>query len=515
MRPTKREPLLARCAPSSKEHGVLKILAVEAKLDRSVERAFLVLTLQRPRFRRLSTGWAQRAPDGLLIWSSGDEVWEWLIPGSKPPEEVIYAEVFVEASEESRGCLDSPSSKRLGHFEVDLVAFEHKEDELPQRLVSHFFTPAEAGDANACFVGKMRLSLQVSWECRGGHGVRELRRQTREVNQLVDEVLQEERLEICDDPGRTEKVAEQLQSERAESRYKAALRQQQKFQEERRSEPLKQELSMTQWVSRALWEERCGCKTMEEMLPPQELLAEQLIWWRKRLHEVETQRSTLNHRMRSQSPRMSKTRNQRHRLGPSCTALLPGDVREEVHVTSPGEISLGAFSRSWECDKVSHCGTSSVTATGAHLPFSPSLGLEALLDHKTRPGPDQGLDFCKDGTSEVSRFLRQHRGLPEAQQLLSSVPSRPLYRLRAQVIQVLERHYGNLPCILDAFESYGANGVTFKIFQREVMKVGDLGPADIDCLWYSLSPDGRCVSIDKLGEFLYKDNEAWLANAKS
>ena len=24
----------------------------------------------------------------------------------------------------------------------------------------------------------------------------------------------------------------------------------------------------------------------------------------------------------------------------------------------------GAFSRSWECDKVSHCGTSSVTATG-------------------------------------------------------------------------------------------------------------------------------------------------------
>eukprot|EP00435_Cladocopium_sp_Y103_P008212 s4365_g2.t1 len=121
-----------------------------------------------------------RAPDGLLIWSSGDEVWEWLIPGSKPPEEVIYAEVFVDASEPSRGCLDSPSSKRLGHFEVDLIAFENKEDELPQRLVSHFFTPAEAGDANACFVGKVRLSLQVSWECRGGHGVRELRRQTRE-----------------------------------------------------------------------------------------------------------------------------------------------------------------------------------------------------------------------------------------------------------------------------------------------------------------------------------------------
>lgn len=511
MRPTKREPLLARCAPSSKEHGVLKILAVEAKLNRSVERAFLVLTLQRPRFRRLSTGWAQRAPDGLLIWSSGDEAWEWLIPGSKPPEEVIYAEVFVEASEPSRGCLDSPSSKRLGHFEVDLVAFEHKEDELPQRLVSHFFTPAEAGDANACFVGKLRLSLQVSWECRGGHGVRELRRQTREVNQLVDEVLQEERLEICDAPEATEDVAEQLQSERAESRYKAALRQQQKFQEERRSEPLKKELSMTQWVSRALWEERCGCKTMEEMLPPQELLAEQLIWWRKRLHEVAKQQSTLNHRMRSQSPRMSKTRNQRHRLGPSCTAL-PGDVLlPEVHVTSPSEVSPGAFSPSWECDKVSHCGNSSVTTTGHQS--SPSLGLQALLDHKMRPGPDQGWDFCNDGTSEVSRFLRQHRGLPEAQQLLSSLPSRPLHRLRAQVIQVLERHYGNLPCILDAFESYGANGVTFKIFQREVMRVGDLGPADIDRLWYSLSPDGRWVSIDKLGEFLYKDNEAWLANA--
>eukprot|EP00435_Cladocopium_sp_Y103_P067674 s1002_g30.t1 len=59
-----------RCAPSSKEHGVLKILAVEAKLDRSVERAFLVLTLQRPRFRRLSTGWAQPADSGVgMPWN--------------------------------------------------------------------------------------------------------------------------------------------------------------------------------------------------------------------------------------------------------------------------------------------------------------------------------------------------------------------------------------------------------------------------------------------------------------
>eukprot|EP00435_Cladocopium_sp_Y103_P005625 s4365_g1.t2 len=219
--------------------------------------------------------------------------------------------------------------------------------------------------------------LGTRWSSKVETYAQEKERMRARVNQLVDEVLQEERLEICEDPEATGDVAEQLQAELAESRYKAALHRQQKFQEERRSEPLKKELSMTQWVSRALWEERCGSKTMEEILPPQELLAEQLIWWRNRLHEVEKQRSTVNHRMRSQSPRMSKTRNQRHRLGPSCTALLPGDEREEVHVTSQGEISPGAFSPSLECDKVSHCGISSVTTAGPHLPSSPSLGLQA------------------------------------------------------------------------------------------------------------------------------------------
>eukprot|EP00434_Breviolum_minutum_P016753 symbB.v1.2.014776.t1/scaffold1059.1/size140537/4 len=103
------------------------------------------------------------------------------MPGSNAPQEVIYADVFADAQSQGDHA-KLASGWRLGHFEIDLVALDQKvEDQLPQRLVSNFFTPSEAaGDSNKCFVGKARLSLQISWE-RRGQRTAELRRETKEL----------------------------------------------------------------------------------------------------------------------------------------------------------------------------------------------------------------------------------------------------------------------------------------------------------------------------------------------
>lgn len=292
------------------------------------------------------------------------------------------------------------------------------------------------------------------------------------MNRLVDEVLQEECLELVDGPDPRAAEERLLAEQLAESRLKAALRRQQELQEEWHCDSVRKGISMTQWASKELWDQRCGDESLEEeemLCPPQELLAEQLIYWKKRLHEVEKKCSTRKQR-RPSSPRRSTTRLERHRLGP-CVAILPDQV--EVHSTRASTESLLGDRRSY------------------------SLGLEALLENRRSP---RGLDPFEDRTSEVSRFLRQHRGLPEAQQLLSSLPTRPLHRLRAIAIEALEGQYGSVEGILHAFHSYGA--VNFQTFQHEVMRVSDLSNADVERLWYSLSPVGRCISMDQLGEFL-------------
>eukprot|EP00913_Durusdinium_trenchii_P016736 g15732.t1 len=123
----------------------------------------------------------RRAPDGLFIWASGDEVWEFFMAGSKQPDEVIRAEVFVEEKTPGAARPDNRSKRRTGHFEVDL-------ESQSQRLVSHFFTPSKATES-ICSVGKMKLTLVASWVRKGTQT--ELRKCTKEVRKMVDEVLVE------------------------------------------------------------------------------------------------------------------------------------------------------------------------------------------------------------------------------------------------------------------------------------------------------------------------------------
>lgn len=45
-----------RCAASSKAHGVLRLHSLEAKLEKSIRKAYLVLTLRR---KSIATAWAE------------------------------------------------------------------------------------------------------------------------------------------------------------------------------------------------------------------------------------------------------------------------------------------------------------------------------------------------------------------------------------------------------------------------------------------------------------------------
>lgn len=470
----KREPVLARCAPTSKDHRVLELAAAEAKLERSIEKAYLVLTLGR---QRICTAWAQRAPDGLFIWASGDEVWEFFMAGSKQPDEVIRAEVFVEEKTPGAARPDNRSKRRTGHFEVDLVTLSKKESQS-QRLVSHFFTPSKATES-ICSVGKMKLTLVASWVRKGTQT--ELRKCTKEVRKMVDEVLVEAEQAAVE--GQREEPLQPVRLRPKVSQWKRAEPVEDLDDDQRRG--LKQELSMEQWASRELWEQRCEAPEQFEMLvPPQELLGEQLVSWRKRLHETKKRSPQSLQRTRSHPPKLGKARWER-------PPVLGPDAEEKL-----------AKSATWQ---TSTQGSTTVASPdpGINTSLPSSLGLEALLEDTLNMANAKTGILCDDGTSEVSRFLRQHRHLPQAQQVLSSLPSRPLRCFRAEVRKALREAHGTFAAICKALD--GGHGViAFDDFKDEVLRVGVHFPLDSDLhhFWQSLSLDGRCISVEELKQFL-------------
>ncbi|OLQ02063.1 hypothetical protein AK812_SmicGene15137 [Symbiodinium microadriaticum] len=222
---------------------------------------------------------------------------------------------------------------------------------------------------------------------------------------------------------------------------------------------MKKELSMLQWESHQFWEERCAdCGWTAGKKPQQSpaLLTEQLRSFHQRLHDADRRSWCFSSRPLPTELRSGTPKSRRRRLGRSPSE---GDAHAQVNKSGGCEDGAGTEPSSTPKAKVSSlkvlrsksavredgAGTgpsstlkvlgskSGCPQNGAGASTEPALPPKAVSfapqPGKGKPALPQLLNLASqssqralDCTSEVSRFLRQHRHLPQARRVLDLLP---------------------------------------------------------------------------------------------